>query len=242
VNDEVDVPGGGRTWRLPVGQRVVGIAFQALFPLLAAALISLPPSSSPGLVSWGVVAAMALACVPLARQAWLESVTLTADALVIRNVFTTRRILLTDIAGVTVGRDWLRVTEAGAPAPTGRHVGGLSRVVGAVRTGGAYWTGRRARADVIAETIARAAGLPPPAARKQVLDRGMTRFMLVTGLVCTGLGAFFGPLRAAGVGLPLVLHLFGGALLPIGASMLYPAVSAAIDYRRGRVDRLGTSR
>jgi hypothetical protein len=56
---------------------------------------------------------------------------------------------------------------------------------------------------------------------------------LVTGLVFVGLGVALGPLHGAGIGLPHVIVLFGGALLPLGASMLYPALSATIDYRRG---------
>jgi hypothetical protein len=234
VTDEAVVSVGERTWRLPVGQRVLDIAFQAMFPLLAAVFVGLPPGSSPGPVSWAVVAAIALVCLSLARRSWLESVTLTADALIIRNVFTSRRIFLADIAGVTVRRNGLRVTEAGAPAPTGRHVGGPSRVVGAVRPGGAYWTGRRTEADAVAEAIAAGAGLPPPGPRRVILSRGTARFGLAAGLVIDGLGVFLGPLHADNVRLPIDVVSLAAPLISLGTFVLIPAASAVLDYRRGR--------
>jgi hypothetical protein len=212
---------GERTWRLPVGWRMLGITCEALLLLFVPGIIMLTDSSSPGPVSWVVLATLILASVLLAWRLWLESVTLTADALVIRNVFTTRRVPLTDIVGVTIDRNRLRVAQANG-------------------AGGAYLTGRRAEVDEIAEIIADAAGLPPlPPRRKQVLSRRQVRSLLVAGVVCMGLGFAFGPLQGAGTGLPHAVTWVGVILWPLGATILVPAAWAIIDYRRTPKDPRG---
>jgi hypothetical protein len=229
VTGEFDVSAGGRTWRLTLTRRVLITAYLALIPLTAAGLCL--PSGSPfgdgplGPVGWGVTAAAILVWLLLARRAWRESVTLTADALVITNMFSTRRVPLAHIVGVTVGRRSVRVTEAGAAtpprgdagaAPRAVHAGDRSWAVDALRTGGAYSTGRRVAADEIADEIAAAAGLPPLAPRKSALSRDRAWFMVIAGLASTGLGIFIDPLH----------------VLVVGSSMLYPALPAAIDYWR----------
>ena len=245
MTDEFDVSAGGRTWRLTLTWRVLLTAYLALIPLIAAGLCL--PSGSPfgdgprGPVGWGVTAAAILGWLLLARRAWRESVTLTADALVITNMFSTRRVPLAHVVRVTVGRRSVRVTEAGdATPPLGdagaarraMHAGDRSWAVDALRTGGGYWTGRRVAADEIADAIAAAAGLPPLAPRKSALSRDRARFMVIAGLAISGLGFFLGPVHGGGVGLRPGLADVGNILLVVGMSMLYPALPAAIDYWR----------
>lgn len=233
VTDKTGVPSTDQVWRLPLGSRILIIAGLALVPLFVLGFIVLPAASGPGPVSWGVLAVTVLVWAALTRRTWLASVTLTADALVIRNVLTTRTVPLADITGVTLGRNFLRVTAAGAHAPTGIRRGGPTRDAIAVPTSGSYWTGRRTGADAIAHTIAAAAGLPPLAPSKERLSQRRARLLLAAGLVCAGLGLFFGPLGVAD-GIPHALGFAAIILWPGGAMLLFQGTQATIAHRRTR--------
>lgn len=86
---------GDMARRLPVGFRVLIIAAQAVIPGIVASLFWVPWSGReivPQPVTWSLLAVTGAAWLGLARRAWNQSVTLTADSVVVRNVFQTRRL------------------------------------------------------------------------------------------------------------------------------------------------------
>jgi hypothetical protein len=103
---------------------------------------------------------------------------------------------------------------------------------GAVRIAGAYWTGRRAGADEIAEIIAAAAGLPPLRPRKQVIGPDTVRPMLIFGVVLAGLAVALNALFGTSAGFPHLLGLAGFGVGAVGVRLFLPAAAALIDYRR----------
>jgi hypothetical protein len=130
-----------------------------------------------GLAAWGWLAGRALA----------QSVTLTADTVVIRNIFTTERVPLADVTEVGFRRGRLKVTSRhGTFAP--ERVG-----VGAVSLGSSYWSGRRSDADGTADALTAAAGLPPLPPRREIISRNQTRTILLTAPVALGFGLYLGP-------------------------------------------------
>ena len=127
------------------------------------------------------------------------------------------------------------MTEGGGiHAPTGRYYAGTPRAVQAVPTTAAYWTGLRSEADVIAGTIAAAAGLEPGGPpRKQWLSQRAARLVLAAGLP-RRFGFFFGPMHGAGTGIPFDVDFAGAFLWPIGFAILGLGIPATISHARSR--------
>jgi hypothetical protein len=203
-----------------------------------------------GLVLWGVLsfgsgehgetagwlgfAVLVTAFGWLAGRVWTLSATLTEDALLVRNVLTTKRVPLTDISRLTFQKGVLQ-------ASTNRAVGqqtfpGPCVPVRGIRLGGAHWTGRRCEADRAADLIADTAGLPLLPPRKVRISRRWAVIMLPGSVTLT----------AAGVALFLVsihTHSHTGwiflapPLWSSGTVMIRPALAATLDYfsRRHRL-------
>jgi hypothetical protein len=169
--------------------------------------------------AWGILAWRTLS----------NSVTLTGDTLVIRNILTTRRVLLADVTGVAFRRGKLTVTTAPGAAAAARFT------VSVANLGISYWSGLRDHADAVAEAIAGAAGLPPPPPRREIISRNWARVLVVAGVACFGLGIYCGPLLA--INDPhgsLALHEAGAILYSLGIGVLGPAFRIARDHRRKR--------
>ena len=106
-----------------------------------------------------------------------------------------------------------------------------------VSLGPSRWSGRRTKADAIAETIAAAAELPPPPPREEILSRNRARFLGLAAFVLCGFGLFFGPLGS------LRNHHRSFALVEVGA-LLYVLGIGGIsfasrlsrDHRRKRAE------
>ena len=224
---------GERSWRLPLGFRVFFGAVEAL-ALLFVVWLPAPAGSSSGPVTRGVIAALFLVFLLLSWRIWQVSVTLTVDTLVIRNMFGTRRVRLTQIAGLTVGRNHLSVAEAGPLTPAGYRLPARSRTVRAVPTAGAYWTGLRSEADVIADAIAAAAGLPPQPPRRQWIGRRAAWLLFAAGLACVSLGYLFGPPHVAAGRLSAPVYLTGTGLWIIAVITLPVSIPATISHVRNR--------
>jgi hypothetical protein len=171
-----------------------------------------------GLAAWGWLAGRALA----------QSLTLTADTVVIRNIFTTERVPLADVTEVSFHRGRLKVTsQHGTFAP--ERVG-----VGAVSLGSSYWSGRRSNADTTAEAITAAAGLPPLPPRREIIGRSRARTILLAAPVVLGFGLYLGPF--AGIHhRSLALTEAGAMLYLAGIYALGFAFRLARDHRRKRL-------
>ena len=206
-----EAPGGApeRTWRPPLEARIAVALCLAVFTALPAGWLALTLVTNQvadgGWIALGLgLAAWAF----LAGRTLVQSVTLTADTVVIRNIFTTERVPLADVTDVSFRRGKLTVTsQHGTFAPERSAVEGVS-------LGPSRWSGRRIKADAIAETIAAAAELPPPPPREEVISRNRARFIGLAACVLFGFGLFFGPLGSLGN------HHRSFALVHVGA-MLY---------------------
>jgi hypothetical protein len=247
-----EFPGGpaGRTWRLPMRWRLMLIAIQALIPGMAAATFWVPHTGDRYLampLSWLLVAVATIAWLTLAGRAWRESVTLTPDMLVVRNVFRTWRVPVAEVTGVSFRRGAvLAITVAGPAAPAGggspgrayaggRHAGrGVS--VAAVKVGTAYWSGRWTDADAIANIIAVTAGLRPRQPRKEIISRRAARVMLPAGMGLFALAVALGVFSSDSHGLVARAGLVAakGLALATMTMILVPAGLATFDRFCGR--------
>jgi hypothetical protein len=202
--------GAGITGGEPVGQRgepdpgPLGLPLNQLMSLAVAV--------------WGVLAWRALA----------QSVTLTPDTLVIRNVLATEQAPLADVTEVSFRRGRLTVTSAHGAAASQRFT------VSAVNLGPSRWSGLRSTADAIAEAITDATGLPPLPPRKEIISRNWAWIMLLAAALCFGLGVYSGPLQSGNTGLPFALRETGVVLYVSGAGMLSLAFRITRDHRRER--------
>jgi hypothetical protein len=165
----------------------------------------------------------------LAWRALAQSVTLTPEALVIRNILATERVPLADVTEVGFRGNRLTVTSAHEAAASQRFT------VSAVNLGRSYWSGLRSNADAIAEAITDATGLPPLPPRKEIISRNRAWIMLLVGALCFGLGVYCGPLPIGNTGLPLALREAGAVLYVAGAGMLGLAFRITRDHRRKRI-------
>jgi hypothetical protein len=172
--------------------------------------------------AWGVLVWRVLA----------QSVTLTPDTLVIRNILATQQVPLADLTEVGFRRGRLTVTSAHGTAAAERLT------VSAVNLGPSRWSGLRGDADVIAETIAAAAGLPPLPPRREIVSRNLAWIMLLAAALCLGLGLYYGPpslLYGSPQSMysrPFALSLVGAVLFPAGAAMVGLAFRITYDHRR----------
>lgn len=241
------------SWRLPPGFRVVIITAQAIIPAIAASLFWVPWSGGgtvPRPVIWSLLAVTGTAWLKLARRAWNESVTLTADSVLIRNVFRTRQLPLADISLVRWRHNRMLVISAqvrAAPGPAaaadtprrGRHAAGLAVAAAAARLGAAGYSGRRTRADEFADTIAAAAGLPPPARRKAVMSPRQAAIALPAGLALylTGAALKAGPSITSLI--PSARYLTGDVTFMAGSMLGFPAAMVLLDLALDRLRRPG---
>jgi hypothetical protein len=207
--------GTGRTWRPPVTTRMAMVVCLgcciALPTLLLAVMLVTNQVPDGGWIAWRALA---------------QSVTLTLDTLVIRNILATRRVPLADLAEVGFRRGRLTVTAAHGAAGRERLT------VSAVNLGASRWSGVRGNADGAAEAISDAAGLPPPPPRREIISRNWAWVMLVAAAVCFGLGVYCGPLQSGNTGLPFALREAGAVLYAVGAAMLGLAFRITRDHRR----------
>jgi hypothetical protein len=224
-----EVPGGGaeRTWRPPLTTRIllavclgVGTALPGLWLALTLATNQVQDGG------WIALALAAAAWGLLAWRALAQSVTLTTDTLVIRNILTTEHVLLADVTEVGFRRGRLGVTSAHGAAASERVA------VGAVNLGSSRWSGLPGNADAIAGVISHAAGLPPLPARRATISRNWAWIMLLAAALCFGVGVYSGPLQSGHTGLPVALREAGAVLYGVGAVMLGFAFRIARDLRR----------
>ena len=164
----------------------------------------------------------------LARRALAQSVTLTPDTLVIRNILATEQVPLAGVTAVGFRRGRLTVTSAHGAAAARRLA------VSAVSLGPSRWSGLRSDADAIAEAITGAAGLPPLPPRRQIIGRTRAWMMLLAVALFFGLGVYCGPLQSGHAGLPFAVREAGAVLYAAGAAMLGLAFRIIRDYRRER--------
>jgi len=170
---------------------------------------------------WGLLAGRALA----------QSVILTADTLVIRNILVTGRVPLADLRAVGFRHGRLTVTRGHGAAASERGA------VRAVDLGSAYWPSLRSDADAIAAAIADAAGLPPPPPGGEIISRTWAWILLLAAALCIGFGAFCGPWQLGKTQLPFAVREVGAALYPAGAVMLGLAFRVSRGRRGERTQR-----
>jgi hypothetical protein len=167
----------------------------------------------------------------LGWRALVHSVTLTRDTLVIKNFFSTRRVLLGQVAGVGFRRGALKVTTGHGGVAGQRFtvtVGGL---------GSAYWSGLRSDPDALAEAISYAAGLPSPPPRREIISRNWARVVLVAAVACVGFGIYYGPLQDVDGNRSLALGMAAAVLYGLGTGTLGVAFRVTRDHRRKRAQR-----
>jgi hypothetical protein len=152
VTDEYGIAVGERTWRPSAWFRVRLSLLLAVAALVVAGTVGLP--------GWWVLAGAAPLWAWVVPRTWAVSATLTYDALIIRNVWSTRRIALEDIAEATFFTSVYR--HGGLSLKVIDRAAGKRRRVTAVRLGvWAYHTSVRCDGDDAADAIRAAAGLPP---------------------------------------------------------------------------------
>jgi hypothetical protein len=182
--------------------------------------------------------ALALAVAAWGLLAWrvlAQSVTLTPDTLVIRNILATERVPLAEVTAVGFRRGRLTVTPARGAAA------GERLAVSAVNLGPSRWSGLPDDADAAAEAIAGAAGLPPLPPRREIIGRNRAWVLLLAAALCFGLGVYYGPLQSMSMHhRPFALPAVGGVLYGVGAAMLGLAFRIVRDHRRKRT-RQGTA-
>jgi Bacterial PH domain len=214
--------------------RAVCLGVCAALPGLWLALMLVTNQNPDG--GWIALALAAVAWGLLAWRALAQSVTLTPDTLVIRNILATRQVPLADVTEVGFRRGLLTVTSARG-AEAGERI-----AVGAVNLGSSRWSGRRGNADAIAEAITDAAGLPPLPPRGEIISRNWAWVMLLGAALCVGLGVYCGPLQSGNTGLPFALREAGAVLYAAGAAMLGLAFPIIRDHRRKRLRARGNVR
>jgi hypothetical protein len=219
-----------RTWRPPLEVRIARVVGAGIIVSLPAAYLALTLWTNQvqhavwialalGLAAWGWLAGRALA----------QSLTLTADTVVIRNIFTTERVPLADVTEVGFHRGKLVVTsQHGTFAPE-------RNTVGTAILGSAYWSGRRASADTMADAINDTAGLPHLPPRREIISPRRAWLLLVTAAAIFGIGVYLGPLQ----GIQLHHHstavgAVGGFLYGGGTTALAFAYRLTRDHRRKR--------
>jgi len=221
--------GTERTWRRPVAERIalaICLGVLTTLPGLWLALTLVTNQVSNG--GWIALALAVLVWALLAWRALVQSVILTPDALVIRNILTTERLPIADVTEVMFRRGRLTVTAAHGAAASERFT------VGAVDLGSSRWSGHRGNADAIGEAITKAAGLSPLPPRREIISRNRAWIMLLAAALCFGTGVYFGPLQNGHTGLPFALRGAGAVLYVVGAGMLGLAFRIIRDHRRKR--------
>jgi hypothetical protein len=229
---ELTEPGlGTRTWRPSAGERsslsLTALAAAGLGGLVLWGVLSIGTGGHGKTAGWLDLAVLVTAFGWLAGRVWTLSATLTEDALLVRNVLTTKRVPLADISMLSFQRGVLR-------ASTSRVVGqqtfpGPCVPVRGIRLGGAYWTGRRCDADRAADLIADAAGLSLLPPRKVRISRRWAVIMLPGSVTL---------IAAAAVLFQVSVHthpqtnwVFLAPLLwSSGWAMIRPALAARLDY------------
>jgi hypothetical protein len=224
-----EAPGGTpeRTWHPPLEVRIARVLGGGIIVSLPAAYLALTLWTNQvqhaiwialalGLAAWGWLAGRALA----------QSLTLTADTVVIRNIFTTERVPLADVTEVGFYRGKLVVTsQHGTFAPE-------RTTVGTAILGSSYWSGRRASADTMADAINDTAGLPPLPPRREIISPNRSWLLLVAAAVVFGIGVYLGPVGGEH------LHHHSFALGEAGAAMYSGGIAAlAFAYRLTRDHR-----
>jgi hypothetical protein len=219
-----------RAWRLPLDVRIARVIGTGVIVALPAgyAALTLWTNQVPhavwialvaGLAAWGFLAGRVLA----------QSVTLTADTVVIRNIFATERVPLADVTEVGFHRSKLIVTSQRGPFAPGRNT------VGTAILGLSYWSGRRALADRMADAINDAAGLPPLPPRREIISPNRARLLLVAAAVIFGSGVYLGPVQVMQLHHhSLALDEVGGVLYSGGIGALVFAYRLTRDHRRKR--------
>ena len=235
----IEAPGDAydRTWRAPLVARMTMSLCMGVIVTLPTGWLALTLVTNQ--VAHGVWIALALGLAVwgwLAGRALAQSVTLTADTVVIRNIFTTERVPLADVTDVGFHRGKLMVTsQHGTFAP--ERVG-----VAAVNLNSSYWSGRWNDADATAAAITAAAGLPPLTRRREIISRSGARTILIAALVVLGFGLYFGPLGSMGAHhRSLALTEAGAMLYMAGIGGLGFAFRLTRDHRRKRRHKAGPS-
>jgi len=218
--------------------RIMLIVIQGLLPGSVVSFFWVPWSGSHYLSApliWLLLAAATAAFWLLGTRTWRESATITADQLIVRNVFSDRRIPLADITGVRFRRSaGLIVMAAGRPQGGGRHAGAPKTTVAAVKLGTAYLTGRRAGADDAADAIATAAGLPPLPARAELLSVRAARLMAPLGVALLVLADWVGQSTIPGSLIPSWRDVLARMVGFVSALLLLPSAAVLIDGFFGR--------
>jgi hypothetical protein len=222
-----------RTWRPPLEVRIARVVGVGVIVALPAGYVALTLSANqvPHAV-WIAVAAWLAAWGFLVGRVLAQSVTLTADTVVIRNIFTTERIPLADVTEVGFHRGKLKVTsQHGAFAPE-------RTTVGTAILGSSYWSGRRASADRMADAINDAAGFPPLPPRREIISPNRAWLLLVAAAVIFGFGFYLGPVESMQPHhRSLVLGEVSAVLYSGGVGALVFAYRLTRDHRRKRQPR-----
>jgi hypothetical protein len=228
--NEVSGNGTERTWRPPVTTRIalaICLGVVMALPGLWLALTLVTNQVPDG--GWIALALAAVAWGLLGWRALAQSVTLTPDTLVIRNILATRRVPLAGIIAVGFRRGRLTVTCGHGAAASERFA------VRAVYLGSSHWSGLRGDADAVAGAIAGAAGLAPLPPRREIISRNRAWVMLLAAALCFGLGVYYGPLQSMSMHhRPFALGLVGAELYTVGMVMLGFAFRIIRDHRRKR--------
>ena len=91
----------GATWRPPVRFRITVSIFMALFSVMTGSILW-GALTTGWLPVWGFTIITVPLWLWLAHRVWTLSATLGPDALIVRNLLSTRRILLTDITAAGI--------------------------------------------------------------------------------------------------------------------------------------------
>ena len=231
-----EVPGDGteRTWRLPMATRIaqaVCLGFVTALPGLWLALTLVTNQVPDG--GWIALALAVAAWGVLAWRVLAQSVTLTPDTLVIRNILATRQVPLAGITAAGFRRGRLTVTCEHGAAPSEQLA-----IINAVNLGPSRWSGLRSDADEIAEAITGAAGLSPLPPSREIVGRNRAWVMLLAAALCVGFGLYYGPLSLlhgspqSTYSRPFALSLLGAVLYPTGAVMVGFAFRITREHRR----------
>jgi hypothetical protein len=226
-----DAPGDAqRTWRPALATRIAQAFSMGVFPTVPAAILAATLATNHVAHGGWISLALALAAWGfLARRALAQSLTLTPDTLVIKNIFTTKRIPFADVTEVSFHRGKPKVASQHGTFASERNA------IASANLGFSYWSGRRSRGDAIADAITDAAGLPPLPPRQEIISPNRARIILVVAVVVFGFGLYLGPVGSlalqhrsfAAVEVGAVLYVFGGGGLAF-------AVCLALDHRRKR--------
>ena len=216
-----------RTWRPPLAARMALALCMGVIITLPAGYLALTLWTNQ--VSHAIWIALALALAAwgfLAGRALAQSVTLTSDTLVVRNIFTTERVPLAAVTDVSFRRGKLRVTSQHGTFAAERFV------VGAVNLGMSH----RASPDVTAAAITDAAGLPPLPPRPQIISRPVRPALLA--VIVFGFGLCLGPVRGLHTPRSRVLAESGAMLLVAVAVALSSIIRRTRDRHRNRATAL----